>query len=228
MEEEYQESHGRRTLAIVLIIVLAVSGVAYLGFFWMPGIDEGGFQRGFASGYGAGKWDGNITGYNQGRQIGFGEGHQGGIEEGEYAGYTTGYGAGRLEGYQTGYADGYVEGGTQGYNVHNPLYTEAMSFVETNKVDEHPYSLNYSCFNYCADFEAAAYDRELRVGFVYIAMKGGAHSIVAFNTADRGLLLIEPQDDHITTVTIGKVYWDRTVYQSPGYDDTVTYIAVIW
>jgi hypothetical protein len=223
MEEPMQESHRGRGLALVVILVLAVAAGAWMGLFWLPGFREENFQLGFANGYGAGTWDGNATGYNLGLQSGYARGLEDGYEEGSYTAFNKGYTSGRTDGYDLGYADGALEG----YDIHDPTYTEAIAFVQENMVDQHEYTPTYICFDFCRDFEAAAYEKELRVGFVYILMKGGAHSIVVFDTSDQGLLFIEPQDDRAVTPQIGQSYWNRAYY-SPEYDDTVTYYAIIW
>ena len=54
-----------------------------------------------------------------------------------------------------------------------------------------------------------------------------SHALIAFNTIDRGIIYIEPQSDKIMNVRIGQPYWNRSVYMTPSYDDTVTKIVLI-
>lgn len=222
---------GKRLLAVAAIALVA-SGIFYMLFIAVPGWKEDGFQLGFANGYTAGKYDGNSTGYTSGWTLGFDQGHEAGKEEGEYTGYNQGYQggviAGNTSGYQQGWEAGVLKGSTEGYNIHDPTYTEAMNFVATDRTDQNHYSATYTCFNFCADFEENAYAAGIRVGFVYIQFVSGAHSAVVFDTVDKGIKIVEPQDDSLVNLAVGQPYWDRTRYAPPGYDDTVTMYTIIW
>ena len=83
----------------------------------------------------------------------------------------------------------------------------------------------------CHDFSAAVKTNAFRKGYtclyVYIELREGAHSIVAFNTTDRGIVFVEPQNDDVVHVLVGHPYWDRSKYDVPPYDDTVVRITLI-
>ena len=132
-------------------------------------------------------------------------------------------------GYTSGYGQGIEDGAGSGYNIRDPTYQEALQFVASDQTDKNAYDeQTYICFDFSADFEANAFEAGYRVGLVYIEFVDFAHSIVAFDTIDRGLIFIEPQDDEIVTLTVGKPYWDRTIYELPDYNDTIIRFVVIW
>ena len=60
-----------------------------------------------------------------------------------------------------------------------------------------------------------------------IEFKEGAHAIVCFNTVDKGLIFVEPQDDNIVILTIGKPYFGRSRY-TVDFDDTVMRYGIIY
>lgn len=137
------------------------------------------------------------------------------------------------ESYQTGYGEGYTQGvedgaGT-GFNIRDPTYQEALQFIASDQTEQNQYNEEtYTCFEFVADFEANAFQVGYRVGFVFIEFVDGAHSIVAFDTVDKGLIFIEPQDDEIVTLTVGQTYWDRIIYEPPDYNDIIIRFVVIW
>jgi hypothetical protein len=104
--------------------------------------------------------------------------------------------------YQNGYQQGLADGVGTGYNT-------------------------YTCWQFSADFINNAFDAGYRTGLVYIALAGGAHSIVAFNTTDRGLVFVEPQDDSIVVLQVGTHYFDRSKYVV-DYDDTIVSFEIMW
>jgi len=135
-------------------------------------------------------------------------------------------------GYNTGYDDGYIQGvedgAGKGYNIRDPTYNEAITFIKSDKTDENKYSKTYTCFHFTADFKKNAFQVGYRCGFVHIEFVDSAHAIVCFNTVDERLIFIEPQTDDVATLIIGCPYWDRTIYEPPSYDDTIVSFTIIW
>ncbi|MFQ6094562.1 MAG: hypothetical protein ACE5NN_00315 [Candidatus Bathyarchaeia archaeon] len=148
-------------------------------------------------------------------------------------GYNDGHLQGNLTGYKTGYDAGYVQGVTdgagRGYDIRDPTYREALEFVSFDLTDKNEYDKeSYTCVNFAADFKNNALNAGYKCGYVYIQFPDSAHTIVCFNTTDRGLIFVEPQIDEIMTLTIGQPYWDRTRYEAPDFDDTVVRFVIAW
>lgn len=139
--------------------------------------------------------------------------------------YATGYD----EGEMAGYLQGVIDGVGTGYIIRDPTYSEAISFINSDKTDENQYiDGEYVCWNFAADFIENGFDQDYRVGFVYLQFTESAHAIVCFNTTDNGFIFVEPQDDNILTeLTIGEPYWDRDRY-IVDYDDTIRLFEIIW
>lgn len=187
-----------------------------------------GFELGHASGYQTGYAQGNSSGYLQGNNDGYQQGFNVGYLKGNSSGYTMGFADGNRTGYDDGYLKGVIDGAGRGYGVRDPTYQEALSFVASDETDKHKYSdPDYVCWNFAGDFKNNAFNAGFRCGWVYITLADAAHAIVCFNTTDRGLVFIEPQDDSVVTLTIGQPYWDREKY-APSYDDTVIRFGIIW
>jgi hypothetical protein len=130
------------------------------------------------------------------------------------------------------FADGYLQGlhaGVgSGYNVRDPSYLEMIRFIAQDKTNLHPYVENsYTCWQFSADVLNNAFKAGYRGGFVYITLAEGAHSIVCFNTTDRGLIFVEPQDDSLENLQVGIHYFDPTKY-SVNYNDTIVSYVIIW
>jgi len=88
--------------------------------------------------------------------------------------------------------------------LHNPSYFEVVSFVREDKTDEHSYSSNYTCWSFASDFKLEAFVKGLLCGLVYIRfITYSAHTIVCFNTTDKGIIFIEPQNDDVVNLEIG-------------------------
>jgi peptidoglycan hydrolase CwlO-like protein len=136
--------------------------------------------------------------------------------------FNLGYAEGESEGYQLGYDEGYVQGvedgPKSGWYISDPTYDEAIAFINLDKTDENEYTPDYICYDFTADFDTNAFQMGYRCGFVYIEFSDSAHAIACFNTIDRGLIYIEPQNDEIVTIAIGQTYL--------GY--IIVDLAIIW
>ena len=93
----------------------------------------------------------------------------------------------------------------RGYgNLRDPSYAELTDFLAADKTDEIPYSRpDFMCQHFSLTLRENANKQGWRCAYVEIdsvPIEGGyginyAHAIVAFNTTDRGLIYIEPQND---------------------------------
>ena len=124
--------------------------------------------------------------------------------------FILGYAEGEAEGYQVGYDVGYVQGvedgAGSGWYIRDPTYAEAIAFINSDRTDENEYTDDYVCYDFTADFDTNAFQMGYRCGFVYIEFPDSAHAIACFNTTDRGLIYIEPQNDEIVDVAVGRIY----------------------
>ncbi len=99
-----------------------------------------------------------------------------------------------------------------------------INFISKDKTNEDKNYTEgkYECVNFAKDVNNNAESNALRCAFVKIRFNSGeTHSLVAFNTTDKGLIHIEPQTDQEVNLTIGKDYWSECiidgVYQGQGH-----------
>jgi hypothetical protein len=145
------------------------------------------------------------------------------LDDSYRSGYANGFEAGKLEGYNQGFVNGSAASVGSGFNIRDPTYAEVISFISGDNTDEQTYNFNsYNCFHFCRDFKTAAFNQGLKAGFVYVEFQDGAHSIVCFNTVDRGLVYVEPQSDSIVSLVVGG---DYEFVEEPN---TVVSVTVIW
>ncbi len=219
------------------------------------GLDSGyttGFDDGNSSGYNVGFVQGNEEGYDTGFTEGNSEGTQTGFTEGHYQGYDLGYSNGNITGYSLGYVEGnltghhegllhgnetgfdigylsgIVDGLDSGYTIRNPTYSEVLKFMWDDKTDDNDYIDDvYVCRHFSSDVVRHAYEEGYRSFYVYIGFGNSSHAIVGFNTTDRGMIYYEPQTDDRVYPVVGNVYWDRSKYIPPPYDDKITEILIV-
>lgn len=238
-----------KNVIIFVLIGLLVCGVAggyYIGNNqgYTTGYKQG-YNTGHISGYSEGLETGYKTGYSNGTKDGYSQGHSVGYTSGDTAGYTrgytVGYNAGNTQGYSTGFSTGKTEGytlgfaegySTTGYTIRDPTYAEMLTFISVDKTDSNTYvSGSYVCNDFSIDVKRNAFNAGYRSFWVYIQMEAGmvpvSHALVAFNTTDRGIAFVEPQEDRIMNVVVGQPYWNRLYYSAPDYDDTVTKIILV-
>jgi len=184
--------------------------------------------------------------YSSGEEVGYNNGYSIGQEEGYNLGEADGYSSGEQDGYEEGYtsgkADGYDEGVEaglgHGYTLRDPTYEEAVAFLTEDKTDKNEYILDtygvYVCSHFARDVGNNAEEEGLRCAFVELRYSDGAHSIIAFDTIDEGLVYFDPQTDEGVNPDIGKRYYQCIepkpgyYYERPSYDDTILDILVIW
>lgn len=130
--------------------------------------------------------------------------------------------------YQQGYTAG-LKGASSDHNLHDPTYQEMKEFLANDESDLKPYnSKEHICTDYTADVNNNAKKLGINCFSVYIIYPQTGHSIVAFDTTDKGMLFIEPQYDKEVTLDIGRSY-----SQSNGFviqqdlDDTIVRYLII-
>lgn len=225
-------------LLVATLVGLAVS--EYFKLEVQAGYDKGcsegyseGHSEGLSEGYDQGFLVGNSTGYQTGNSSGYESGYDHAYDiaynEGHLQGFTDGNTLGYEEGYDSGYSQGLDDGAGHGYTIRDPTYQEALQFINDDRTDANQYDdETYTCANFAADFKNNAFKEGFQSGYVIIEFPVWGHAIVCFNTIDRGLIFIEPQADEIVSLRVGYVYWDRTIYEAPDYDDTVVRYMIVW
>jgi hypothetical protein len=105
--------------------------------------------------------------------------------------------------------------------LRDPTYLEALDFIRSDKTDRNQYNQSYRCMNFADDFVNDAFRAGYRCGYVIIEFSDINHAIVCFNTSDKGLIFIEPQNDQIVALATGKPYLGRTVLRF-----SITWISI--
>jgi len=173
---------------------------------------------------------------------GYGKGSQEGYQEGYLKGYSQGNETGTEIGYQTGFEEGLEVGARGDYEgwgcfVRDPTYAEVLKFISEDKTDKMEYiEGEFVCHDFAYMFKNNAYQKGYRCFYVHIGLLDGGHAIVGFNSTDRGMMYIEPQNDYFVELEVGKNYWTECVilppgyhyYESPSYNDTIVHFKVYW
>lgn len=123
-----------------------------------------------------------------------------------------------------------------GYVLRDPSYQEMQDFLEQDGTSEQEYSGNeYICVDFAVDVKANAAKEGIRCAFVAIEYIGRiGHTIVAFDTTDRGLIYIEPQFDWEVEPEIGRRYYQCVkpppgyYMNAPAYDDIIARFIAVW
>jgi len=224
LKREKPKPRIKPLLFACLLIFCALSIYLISSYGYASKFDEG-YHVGYDAGYEAGYRVGYDRGYAQGNESGY----EIGYEDGYNIGHVLGNDSGFRIGYEDGYQKGVIDGAGRGYNIRDPTYQEVLSFVVSDQTDKNQYNEEtYTCVNFAADFKNNAFQAGYRCGYVIIEFPELGHAIVCFNTTERGLVFIEPQDDEIvTTLIVGEHYFDRTKYEIT-YDDTVVRFMIVW
>ena len=167
--------------------------------------------------------------YLYGYQKGYSSGHET-VRETDY---NQGYDRGSEEGYGVGYEIGYESGLTEvdsGYDLRNPTYREMEEFLAQDTTDARTYVKDeYACSDFSADVNNNAESQGIRCAIVNVFYpQGYGHTIIAFETTDRGLIFIEPQFDHEVSLVIGESYSRINNYTPSPRADTVGRFLVMW
>ncbi len=95
-----------------------------------------------------------------------------------------------------------------------PTYQEVLSFLASDHTNLNIYKYSYDCTEFSNELIANARDNGLfacTAELGYLDKQG--HVIVAFNTIDRGLIYVEPQNNNIMTkdFVVGVEYWNNKI-----------------
>lgn len=164
--------------------------------------------------------DSVATARELGFEEGYGQGYEDGFKEGSEAGYQ--------EGSRVVYAkDEGVDGGSNNvagyYFLYNPTYDELQELLvdaETGSAKEiHDYA---EINGIRAGYVRCPIARKAPKGMVYL------YQLVAFETVDRGLLIIEPWSHREVKVEVGQSYSQLNGFPDSPYNDTVTKMTIVW
>jgi hypothetical protein len=202
------------SLAVLAFMVAGGFVIYHVAYAWG---DTSGYSRGYSTGQEIGYSSGEQAGYNAGYSLGKGEG------------YNQGYRLGRTDGYEEGYGNGVEAGLGHGYTLRDPTYKQAVDFLERDKTDRNEYDEDsYICSHFARDVGNNAEAEGLRCALVELRYSEGGHTIIAFDTIDKGLVYFEPQFDDEVEVIIERSYSHLNDYLEPSIDDTIIDILVIW
>jgi hypothetical protein len=161
--------------------------------------------------------------------------YQSKLDENNYnfsLGRTAGEKIGRETGFQEGYSAGIndAKANKSVFTTHDPTYKEMKDFLAADKSDQSKYIENsHTCTDYTTEVNNNAEAAGIRCASVYIIYGLTGHSIVAFNTKDRGLVFVEPQFDKEVKLTIGKSYARENGFVKPDdLDDTIIRYLIMW
>ena len=212
----------RILISIGILIVISFGGIVLFGAAYSSG-EAAGYDKGYSAG--------EEIGYSSGKKTGY----DGGYISGKREGYNAGYTSGKADGYEEGYAEGAESGLGHGYILKDPTYKEVVEFLKLDQTNENKFVENtYVCSHFARDAGNNAEEKGLRCAFVEIRHTEQGHTIIAFDTIDRGLIYFEPQTDEVVKPVIGKPYYQCIeprpgfYYEKPPHDDTIMDILVIW
>ena len=199
-----------------------------IAVFILAAVGGGGFIL-YNVAYVAGDADGYDEGYLAGQKVGYITGNQDGYGDGYSLGQDEGYDEGEVAGYTDGYADGIDAGTGHGYCLADPTYAEAVAFLSSDRTDRNRYDDDsYVCSHFARDVCNNAEAEGWRCAFVELRYSDSGHSIIAFDTIDRGLVYFEPQFDDEVRAELGRRYSQLNDYVIPYYDDVIRDILVVW
>jgi len=226
---------GRTGIVLAVLIIIVVGTIVFVSRHLdnrVADAHERGFENGYACGY--------MMGYEEGSSQGYADGGKVGCQKGSMVGYDEGRG----EGYNSGYATGFMEGIGNGYLLRNPTYEEVQKILAGSEMTS-AWEINNIAE---AEGIRAAYVR-IRVARWYPPHRM-ASSLdderpvitypftradwspycywVAFETADKGLIFVQPWSKKEIKLETGKRYSELLGSPAPDYDDTVVEIITIW
>ncbi len=157
-------------------------------------------------------------------------------ERGYEEGYSQGYLVGSLEGNKVGYQEGskigYIDSnggdynssyGTGFYFTYNPTYEGMREILAEGKASSVGEIHDYAEANGIRSAHVRVQiTREATGRIVYV------YELVAFETVDKGLIIIEPWSHREVKVEIGKNYSELNSSPISSHDDTITKITIIW
>jgi len=162
----------------------------------------GAYERGFEEGR------------TQGDEAGFSEGSKAGYQEGSKIGYER-----SREGYDSYNSD--EETGF--YFTYNPTYNEVQAILtESNRTSAMEINYYAEANGIRTAYVRCQIARKTTERMIHI------YHLVAFETVDRGFIIIRPRSHEEIEVEVGKSYSELNGFPTPPYDDTITKITIVW
>lgn len=94
----------------------------------------------------------------------------------------------------------------------DPSFAELRHFILADITNQNRWVENtYECRHFTTDVCNHAREAGWNSAFVLICYSQGQHSVVAFNTTDRGLVYIEPQTDAVIHPETGGMYQGKEI-----------------
>lgn len=126
------------------------------------------------------------------------------------------------------------------YSLRDPTYNEMLSFIRSDRTNEHIYSFpDYVCADFSRDTQYNAIRAGYRCGKVNLRFEGGqsvmigntiyenGHTVICFETSDKGLVFIEPQHDDIVKIETGCSFSQLNNYVKAPNDFIESY-SISW
>ncbi|MFC2034818.1 hypothetical protein ACFLUJ_01695 [Chloroflexota bacterium] len=155
-----------------------------------------------------------------------------GFEEGREWGYLDGFQEGMGVGYQEGSKIGYIEGDGGDYNSsnetdfyfnYNPTYNRMQEILAETEADSAKKIHDYAeASGVRVAYVRSPIAREAPEGMVYV------YELVAFETVDKGFVIIEPWSREEIKVEVGRSYSELNNRPANPYDDTITKVTIVW
>ena len=154
-----------------------------------------------------------------------------GFEEGRAQGYEVGFREGSKAGYQEGSKIGYEKGqskdssdfGEGSYFTYNPTCNEMQAILkESNKTSAMEINDYAEANGIRTAYVRCQVARKAAERIVYV------YHLVAFDTVDKGFVIIRPRSHKEVKVEVGKSYSELNGFPTPAYDDTITKITIVW
>jgi hypothetical protein len=100
----------------------------------------------------------------------------------------------------------------QTITLKNPTFQEMKDFILNDTTSRKQFVIyQYECRHFATELDNSAEDKGLRCAFVLLCYDEGQHAVVAFDTADRGLVFIEPQTDAAIHPEVGGKYQGKEI-----------------
>ncbi|MFC1954492.1 hypothetical protein ACFLVZ_01550 [Chloroflexota bacterium] len=188
------------TLLIILVFIGVGAGVGFYIYNNLVDEVDSAQERGFEEGY--------TQGYEEG------------LSMGNEAGYQEGSKAALME--ANGINTSLIDPGTY-YFLYNPTYDEIQMALTAGEMSSAREILDYAKDNGIrAAYVRVPIAREARAGRVYL------YQLVAFETVDKGFIIIEPRSHREVIVEVGRSYSDLNNFPASPYDDTITKVTIVW
>jgi hypothetical protein len=156
-----------------------------------------------------------------------------GFIEGQEQAYTASLQDGGTKGYQEGSRTGYHQSGIS--PEFDGGYDEGYYFAYNPTYEQIPEILNEVSENTTKGIHDYAEANGIRVAYVRCQLARPApegmvyiKQLVAFETVDKGLVIIEPSTGNEVVVEVGYSYTQLNGQTPKPYDDTITKMSIVW